>query len=82
MSRDDVLLVAHRQSVYYVLYANASWDWDSGEWEKLIKPESPYTYSRAKALLIAHNKQKKLNTEYGVREISQQGREKKNISIN
>jgi hypothetical protein len=74
MSRDDVLLVIQKkkntQYIYYVLHANASWHWCTDEWDTLITPESKYTYSRARALVIAHNKQKKLDTEYGVVEIT------------
>ena len=67
MSRDDVLLVVQKERRYYVPHANASYEWE--EPEKLIQPESKFTYSRARALVLAHNKQKKLDTEYGVREV-------------
>jgi len=70
MSRDDVLLVIKKQRKYYVLHTSASWHWCSEEYINLITPESKYTYSRPRALVIAHNKQKKMDTEYGVVEIT------------
>ena len=70
MSRDDVLLIIKKKKKYYVLHANASFHWCSDEWDTLITPESKYTYSRARALIIAHNKQKKMDTEYGVVEVT------------
>ncbi len=73
MSRDDVLLVLHKKKdnrpIYYVFHANADLYWHGEEWNALILNTSKYTYSRAKALILAHNKQKKLDTEYGVVEI-------------
>jgi hypothetical protein len=73
MSRDDVLLVLHKKrnnrSIYYVFHANADLYWHGEEWNALVLNTSKYTYSRAKALILAHNKQKKLDTEYGVVEI-------------
>ena len=73
MSRDDVLLVLHKKmdnrSIYYVFHANADLYWHGEEWNALVLNTSKYTYSRAKALILAHNKQKKLKTEYGVVEI-------------
>lgn len=73
MSRDDVLLVIKRREnkhyIYYVFHANASIYWHAEEWNALILKSSKFTYSRSKALILAHNKQKKLNTEYGVVEV-------------
>jgi hypothetical protein len=66
MSRDDVLLVVQKERRYYIFHANASYDLDNPE--NLIQPDSKFTYSRSKALVLAHDKQKKLDTEYGVRE--------------
>ena len=74
MSRDDVILVIRKKKdnrhIYYVFHANASLYWHEEEWNALILETSKYTYSRAKALILAHDKQKKLDTEYGVVEVS------------
>ena len=73
MSRDDVILVIRKKKdnrpIYYVFHTNADLYWHGEEWNALILNTSKYTYSRAKALILAHDKQKKLNTEYGVVEI-------------
>jgi hypothetical protein len=73
MSRDDVILVVrrplNRNYVYYVFHANATLYWEGEEWNALILNSSKFTYSRSKALILAHNKQKKIHTEYGVREV-------------
>ena len=75
MRRDDVVLVIRKKKentsipIYYVFHANASLYWHGEEWNALILRSSKYTYSRASALILAHNKQKKLRTEYGVIEI-------------
>jgi len=74
MSRDDVILVIRKQKnkkyIYYVFHTNASLHWHGENCNSLILDNSKYTYSRAKALILAHNKQRKLNTEYGVVEIN------------
>lgn len=64
MSRNDILLVVKKQTKYYVIHVCA--DLEKEEYEKMITPENQYTFSRATALILAHNKQKKLHTEYGV----------------
>lgn len=66
MSRNDILVIVKKQKKYYVLHVCA--DLDSDEIDKLITIKTPFTYSRSTALILAHNKQKKLETEYGVRE--------------
>ena len=50
---------------------NADSEWDEG-WikSKITTENNKFTLNRATALLIAHNMQKKINTEYGVRELS------------
>ena len=65
---NNVVLVLKYEKYYYVLHCNAIKHWYGGHWEELIDDETLYTYSRAKALVIAHNKQRKLNTLFGVRE--------------
>lgn len=69
MSADDVILVIRKSSKYYVVHANATDHWESDNWNCLINPETKYTFSRAKALIIGHDIQKKINSEYGVREV-------------
>lgn len=73
MSRDDVILVVrkslNKRHIYYVFHANATLHWEDEEWNSLILNNSKFTFSRGKALILAHNKQKKLQTEYGVREV-------------
>lgn len=73
MSRGDVLLVLHKKKngcpIYYIFHADADLYWHGEEWNALILKSSKYTYSRATALIMAHNKQKKLKTEYGVIEV-------------
>lgn len=71
MSKNDVILVAKYKNMYYVIYLDcADLDFIQYAKNKIESSELKYTYSRSKGLLIAHNKQKKLDTEYGVREIS------------
>ena len=64
----DVVLVVKDEKYYYVLHCDAFKHWYVGGWYDLIDDDTPYTYSRQKALVIAHNKQRKLNTLFGVRE--------------
>jgi len=69
MSKDDVILVIHKKNKYYVVHANATDHWESDNWGCFITPEAKYTFSRAKALIIGHNMQKTIMSEYGVREV-------------
>ena len=64
----DVVLVVKHEKYYYVLHCDAMKHWYGDQWRNLIDDDTPYTYSRSKALIIAHNKQRKLNTLFGVRE--------------
>jgi len=74
MSRDDVILVVRRtlnkKYVYHVFHANATLYWEGEEWNALILNSSKFTYSRSKSLILAHNMQKRIQTEYGVREVN------------
>lgn len=75
MSRNDVILVVKdtRKSKhwYYVLQGlNADTQWSKKIVSELIIGNLKKTKRRATALILAHNKQKKINTEYGVREIT------------
>ena len=64
----DVMLVVKDNKRYYVLHCDAYVHWYRKNWYDLIGHDTPYTFSRAKALVVAHNKQRKSNTAYGVRE--------------
>ena len=71
MSRDNVIAVAKYKYKYYVLPdLNIEVQFDP-EYIKniLLNSEKKYTRDRGKALIIAHNIQKKMNCEYGVIEI-------------
>lgn len=69
MSADDVILVIRKTSKYYVVHANATDHWESDNWGCFVTPDAKFTRSRAKALIIAHDMQKNINSEYGVREV-------------
>lgn len=71
MSRNNLILVAHMHGKKYV-FANVCADtqW-SHEWakEQIAMGGKPYMRKRSQALVMAHNMQHRLDTEYGVREI-------------
>ena len=71
MSRNNVILVASYNNRYYVFNRlNADTEWNTDYVHNRIKNEDlKYTKHRAKALVIAHDYQKKYDTEYGVHEI-------------
>lgn len=76
MSRNNLILVVkdkrHNKEWYYV-FANLDADchWNARYVKKLINNKTfRRTKSRATALVLAHNKQKRMNTEYGVREMT------------
>lgn len=71
MSRDNVIAVAKYKYKYYVLPdLNIEVQFDPDYIKNiLINSEKKYTRDRGKALIIAHNIQKKMNCEYGVIEI-------------
>ena len=71
MSHNNLILVAHLEGRSYVFanaYADTQW---APEWSKaqIATGERPYKRKRSQALVLAHNLQNRLNTEYGVREI-------------
>lgn len=79
MSKNDLILVAcdKRQvkNWYYVIYAgNADTDWNIKYCKKNInimrKQSSKRTSDRSTALVLAHDIDKKIKTEYGVREMN------------
>ncbi len=80
MSRDDTILVIrtlnpkHREGgptyLYRVVWAPAAENFLDFEWVKEYVPVTPATTSRSEALTIAHNKDRHIHSEYGVREMS------------
>tara|TARA_B100001769_G_C21559679_1_gene318210 strand:- start:250 stop:465 length:216 start_codon:yes stop_codon:yes gene_type:complete len=69
MSRNNIIYVAKKQDWYYVIYCDCA-DNNSTEFcENAIMKMTKKTSKRAKALILAHNIQKKKDTEYGVFEI-------------
>ena len=73
MSRDDVLYIIRTKTKmnfkYYIFHVKMT-DYECfDDCLKLVNEHSRYTFYRGKALIIAHNKQKKLMTEYGVIEL-------------
>ena len=76
MSRNNVIIVARvrdkeNRNKYYVLNdLNADTEWNE-EWiAKKLTDTVKFTHSRSKALIMAHNIQNKLKSEYGVHEIT------------
>ena len=76
MSRNNVIVVARikdtdNRNKYYVLHdLNADTEWNEDWLAKKITETEKFTPSRAKALIMAHNIQNKIKTEYGVHEIT------------
>jgi hypothetical protein len=72
MSRNNLILVIVYRGRYYVVSdVNADVQWNEKFAEQHInKISSRFTYNRGKALIRAHNLQGRLQTEYGVWEIS------------
>lgn len=72
MSRNDLVLVGKLKGKYYVFGpCNADTEWNA-HWllNKINTTENnKFTYDRGRALILAHNMQSKLETEYGVREM-------------
>lgn len=72
MSRNDLILVIHDKykKMYYVVHSrNADDDWHHNGAVCLIKKGMKFTTDRGKSLILAHNMDRKINTEYGVREV-------------
>ena len=69
MSRNDVVVVARHRGKFYVLGPlNADEQWNV-DYVRTLLSTSKFTRERGKALVIAHDMQGKLGTEYGVREL-------------
>lgn len=71
MSRNNIIIVAKYRGKYYVipnLCAEIPIGFDSYDFyiKSFIKQESKFTKDLGKALIIAHRKQARINTEYGV----------------
>ena len=71
MSRDNVIAVAKYKYKYYVLAnLNMEIQYNKDYIKQILDSTNcKFTKDRGKALIIGHNMQKKINTEYGVREI-------------
>ena len=72
MSRDNVIAVVKYKRKYYVLSdLNMENQFDEDYIKNLVLNNNlKYTYNRGKALIIGHNAQENINTEYGVRELN------------
>jgi hypothetical protein len=72
MSRNDAILVAcymkHNKKCYSVIYLDCA-DMDWVEYARSRVSESAFTHKRGVALCKAHDMDKKIGTEYGVREL-------------
>lgn len=72
MSRNNLIAVTRRRGRYYVLARiNADEQWDRAYCRRQIDANrvKRWKSSRADALVLAHDLQKKYETEYGVREV-------------
>ena len=71
MSRNNLILVAHTARRSYVLpNVNADTEWNKEfAMSEVQKADRKYCHKRSRALLLAHDIQNRLDTEYGVREI-------------
>ena len=75
MSRNNLIVVVRdkrEKKFKFHIFANicADTDWNSESLKIMIDAtNTKWTYSRGKALCMAHNIQKKIETEYGVWEI-------------
>lgn len=71
MSRNNLIVVIHSKGRWYVVPdCNADTEWSEEFARCHVGDESSkFTNSRATALIRAHNLQRKLDTEYGVREL-------------
>ena len=71
MSKNDVIIVARLRKRFYVLGPlNADTQWCAGAILQIIESTSlKYTRNRSKALVLAHDLQKKKETEHGVWEL-------------
>ena len=71
MSRNNLVLVAfsvYHKAYYVIPNANADTDWSSTGAAKFIRRKR-YLRDRGRALVLAHDIDKRLKTEYGVREV-------------
>ena len=71
MSKNNLILVVHHDGKHYVLKnCCADTQWNAAYVKEYVKSdEVKWTNSRANALVLAHNMQNRLDTEYGVREL-------------
>ena len=74
MSLNDVILVAcdrrcKRLKYYVIPNICADDDWSTAVRRLIDRGNMKWTFLRSKALCIGHDIQKKIDTEYGVREL-------------
>jgi hypothetical protein len=70
MSRNNVIVVVEYFGRYYVLVnINADKPWTSPNWLRRVIRHRPFVKTRARALVLAHDLQRRCDTEYGVREV-------------
>ena len=71
MSRNNFIAVIHSKGRWYVVPdCNADTEWSEEFAQRHVCNEfSKFTRSRGAALVRAHNLQRRLDTEYGVREV-------------
>tara|TARA_Y100000816_G_C25832895_1_gene435544 strand:+ start:328 stop:549 length:222 start_codon:yes stop_codon:yes gene_type:complete len=72
MSRDNIIIIAKYDYKYYVIPNLNMNMFEYNDFIKnlIINNNLKYTRNRGKALRIAHDIQKKIDTEYGVQEYS------------
>jgi hypothetical protein len=70
MSRNDVILVIRSHRRYYVAaYVNADTEWNVEYARRVVDTSGGWVRSRARALVLAHDMQRRDESEYGVREL-------------
>ena len=72
MSRNNLILVIYDKyrKIYYVVQdVNADTEWSVEGATYLVQKGTKFTRDRGRALILAHDIDRKLQTEYGVREI-------------
>lgn len=69
MSRNDIILVVVYRGTYRVVHVDADVAGEDGFALSHVRSCDWFTRSRARALIRAHDVQKRVNSEYGVREV-------------
>lgn len=71
MSKNNLILVVHFAGRHYVVQnvdADSDWNVEFAK-QHIHRPDARWSRTRADALVLAHNIQNAIDTEYGVREI-------------